>query len=347
MQPVYNRTMLNTQPGWKNWLVGLVLGVLLFSAACQGQPTATPVLTNANPAGQPSPAASESPTPAAVITELPDILPSLTEVPTVPVQASVSATISVLIQTAAPATIIPPTPSPTVRSFRLPSPTPRPQPAKMRITKPGAYSKVSSPIQLEALISPGDDRLVHIDLIGEDGRIMVSEVLDFRNYDAKNFYITPEIPFTINSAAELARIVVYTDDMFGQRISLVSVEVLLMQLGGSDITAPLIELEPYLVITPREGTLITGGTVTVNGTARVVNDQPLIIELIDEQGTVVGSAEVLVSQPSDTLVHVPFQTSVPYTVTHRTRVRMSLRQESATRIPGTVWMSSTILFLDP
>jgi len=217
----------------------------------------------------------------------------------------------------------------------------------MRITKPGAYSKVSSPIQLEALISPGDDSLVHIDLIGEDGRIIVSEVLDFRNYDAKNFYITPEIPFIINSAAELARIIVYTHDMFGQRISLVSVDVLLLQLGGSDISAPLVEFEPYLVTTPREGTLITGGTVTVDGAARVVNDQPLVIELINEEGAIVGSAEVLVSQPSDTLVHVPFQVSVLYTVTHRTRVRMSMRQESATRISGTVWMSSTILFLDP
>lgn len=327
-------------------MVGMAMGALLFSAACQGQSTATPVQTMAATA-QLSPVTTDMPTQAAVITELPDILPSLTDPPPVPVQATVSPTLSVLIQTAAPATIIPPTSTPTVRSFRLSTPTPRPQPAKMRITKPGAYSKVSSPIQLEALISPGDDNLVHIDLMGEDGRIIVSEVLDFRNYDAKNFYITPEIPFTINSAAELARIVVYTHDMFGQRISLVSVDVLLLQLGGSDISAPLVEFEPYLVTTPREGTLITGGTVTVDGTARVVNDQPLVIELINEEGAVVGSAEVLVSQPSDTLVHVPFQVTVPYSVTHRTRVRMSIRQESATRIPGTVWMSSTILFLDP
>ncbi len=284
---------------------------------------------------------------ADVITELPDFTPSPTEILSDATLDSPSPTVSVLIQTASPATIIPPTPTATVRSFRQPSPTPRPQLAKMSITKPGAYSKVSSPIQLEALISPGDDNLVHIDLIGEDGRVMVSEVLDFRNYDAKNFYITPEIPFTINSAAELARIVVYTIDMFGQMISLASVDVLLLQLGGSDITAPLIEYEPYLVSTPREGSLISGGAVAVDGAARVFNDQPVIVELIDEQGTIVGSAEVLVPQPSDTLNHVPFQMNVPYTVTHRTRVRLSIRQESATRIPGTVWMSSSILFLDP
>jgi hypothetical protein len=87
--------------------------------------------------------------------------------------------------------------------------------------------------------------------------------------------------------------------------------------------------------------------VVVAGSARVVNDQPLIVELIDEQGAIVGSAEALVSQPSDALNHVPFQMTISYTVTHRTRVRLSIRQESATRIAGTVWMSSSILFLDP
>jgi len=327
----------------------MVLAVLLFTSACQGKSTATPSPSPDGFGAQTLAASTptELPNQAAFITEVPDILPAETEIPVEAIAESVDPSLSVLIQTANPATIIPPTPTPTVRSFRLASPTPPPQPAKMRITKPGAYSIVSSPIQLEALISLGDDSLVYIDLIGEDGRIMVSEVLDFRNYDARNFYITPEIPFNINSAAELARIVVYTKDMFGQMISLVSVDVLLLQMGSSDIAAPLVEFEPYLVTTPREGSLITGGEVVMDGAARVINDQPLIVELIDEKGAIVGSGEVLVSQPSAALVHVPFQLSVSYTVTHRTRVRLSVRQESATRIPGTVWMSSSILFLDP
>ncbi|MHB0988844.1 MAG: hypothetical protein ACYC3P_09310 [Bellilinea sp.] len=331
---------------WKIKRAALMLAVLLISAGCQSE--AAPGLRKTSPVER----IPVTGTP----TNLPELpAPAITETPSqetpvdlaVPPVELVVPSLSVLVSTPTP-TIEPlASPTATMRSFRPASATPPPPMAKMRITKPGPYSKLSSPIQMEALINSGDDGLVYVDLIGEDGRLMVSEVLDFRNYDAKNFYISLEIPFRINSAAELARLVVYTKDMFGQMISLVSVDVLLMQMGGSDLTAPEVALEPYRVDTPREGTLITGGTVSINGSARPVNNNPLIIELIDEKGAVVGSGSVQVSQPSDGITHVPFQVDVPYAVTHRVRVRLAIHQESATRIPGVVWMTSTILFLEP
>ncbi len=327
-------------------LAALMLTVLLISVGCQAE--AAPGLPKTSPVER------------IPVTSTPMDLPSLpvpasTETPSqekpvnqaVPTAKLAVSSLSVVVATATPTTEPLPSPTATIRSFRQTSATPPPQMAKMRITKIGPYSKLSSPIQMEALINSGDDGLVYVDLIGEDGRLMVSEVLDFRNYDAKNFYISPEIPFQINSAAELARLVVYTRDMFGQMISLVSVDVLLMQMGSSDLTPPEVELEPYRVDTPREGTLITGGMVSINGSARSVNNNPLIVELIDEKGAVVGSGSVQVSQPSDGSTHVPFRVDVPYTVTHRVRVRLAIHQESATRIPGMVWMTSTILFLEP
>jgi len=240
-----------------------------------------------------------------------------------------------------------PTPTATTRSFRLPTPTARPQQAHMRITKPGLYSKISSPLQVEALINPGDDGMVHVDLIGEDGRTLVSQLLDFRNVDAKNFYITPELNFQINSAGELARLVIYTHDQFDQVIGLVSVDVILIQMGDSDITPPIVDLEPYQITTPREGTLIKGGNLTVTGAMRPVNNNPLVLQLIDEQGVVVGESEIPATQPSDASPQVPFQTTINYTVSHRVRVRLTLSQASDGRIPGTAWLSSSILFLDP
>ena len=338
--------MISTGFKRKIKLAAIMLAVLLISAGCQSE--AAPGLPKTSPVERIS------------VTDTPMNLPSL-PVPTsteaslqetpvnlaVPPVELIVPSLFVLGSTPTPMTEPLASPTATTRSFRQASVTPPPSMAKMRITRPGPYSKLSSPIQMEALINSGDDGLVYVDLIGEDGRLMVSEVLDFRNYDAKNFYISPEIPFQINSAAELARLVVYTRDMFGQMISLVSVDVLLMQMGGSDLTPPEVELEPYRVDTPREGTLITGGTVSINGSARPVNNNPLIIELIDEKGAVVGSGEVQVSQPSDGITHVPFQLEVPYTVTHRVRVRLAIHQESSTRIPGVIWMTSTILFLEP
>jgi len=290
---------------------------------------------------------------------LPAIVPTSTDEPTAEVSGS-----GIIVETTAPLEpLVPvegtletvvitdplqlPTPTIAVPSIQSSSGSLKPRPAAMKITRPGPYSKVSSPIQLEALISPGEDRLIYIDVIGEDGRMIVSQILDFRTYDSLSFFISPEIPFEIKSAAELARIVVYVIDQFGQKIHLVSVEVILIQLGDSDLTVNEIEFEPYMVKSPGEGALISGGVLLVEGSARLVADSPLLVDLINQEGVVVGTGETQVSPPSQTSSHMPFQVVVPYSVSGRTRVRMTLRQESTSRIPGTVWLSSTVIFLDP
>ncbi len=85
----------------------------------------------------------------------------------------------------------------------------------------------------------------------------------------------------------------------------------------------------------------------VIGLARLVNDQPLIFDLVDEQRRLVGSATLEHSQPYGDLSHVPYEVFIPYRVEGDTGVRLIIRQESATRIPGTVWLSSRLLTLQP
>ncbi|MHB8191763.1 MAG: hypothetical protein ACYDGL_00610 [Bellilinea sp.] len=339
--------MSYSTPMRKRWLIAAALLMLLFISACQpGQPTNTPPsfvpsvgVTVIVPTTQP---ATETPSPEAttgvVEPQTGERTPVIeTPAPTANPVAIAPTTGPVLVST------------PTTGSFLLPraAATAKPRAAAMKITHPGPYSKVSSPIELDALISPGDDRRVYVNLFGEDGRIIVSQILDFGTYDSKRFNISPNIPFQINSAAELARLEIYVIDQFGQKIQLISVDLILIQYGDSDETANDIELEPYLVTSPREGTLTNGGVLVVEGTARPVADSPLIVELINEKGVVVGSGETQVSPPSEGSSHMPFQVIVPYTVDGRTRVRMTVRQESTTRIPGTVWLSSTVIFLDP
>lgn len=266
----------------------------------------------------------------------------------------VTPTVEIPVQTGDPVTVVAPTASdqlatPTTVPSLLPQglQTPKTRPATMKITRPGPYSKVSSPINLEALISPSEDRLVYLNVIGEDGRMIVSQILDFRSYNSQRFNISQKIPFQINSAAELARIELYIKDQFNQVVQLVSVDVLLIQYGDSDETASEIELEPYLINSPGEGTLIKGGVLEVEGSARLVSDGPLIVELINEKGVVVGQGETQVSPPSESISHMPFQVTIPYTVEGRTRARLTVRQESTNRIPGTVWLLSSVVFLDP
>lgn len=242
-------------------------------------------------------------------------------------------------------------PNPTRTPYRwrtsTQTPTSTPPLAWMRIQKPGPYSQVTSPIKLESLIMPGDDDNVYVDLIGEDGRMITQQTLDFSDYSGRHFYISPEIPFSIKSAGETARVVVRVVDAFNRPISICSVDVVLLQVGRTEIYANPIVEEPYIVRSPGEGDSVSGGVLVVSGLARAVNLQPLIFELIDENGAVRGSAVQEVSQPYGDFSHVPFEVYVPYTVTEQTNVRMTIRQESDTRIPGTVWLDSWLLTLNP
>ena len=184
-------------------------------------------------------------------------------------------------------------------------------------------------------------------MIGEDGRLITSQFIDFTHSNERYVYITSEIAFEIGSLAETARLVLYTLDRFGRTIYQTSVDLILLQMGSSDINQPVIEMEPYMISKPWEGATVRGGVMTVEGQVRLVNDQPLIIELFDEQGNLVGSAEAQLEQPNELQAYVPFTMYVPYSVTKWTPVRLTARQMSATRIPGTVWLSSVKLYLEP
>ncbi|HMD89246.1 MAG TPA: hypothetical protein VKF38_08785, partial [Anaerolineaceae bacterium] len=90
-----------------------------------------------------------------------------------------------------------------------------------------------------------------------------------------------------------------------------------------------------------------GGTLVVTGLVNPVNNSPVIIELIDEQSNVVGSVKIVIPPPSGDLSHTPFSVGVPYTVDGPTDVRLTMRQESTGRIPGTVELFSEEITLDP
>ncbi|MFN7035086.1 MAG: hypothetical protein ACK4SN_01865, partial [Bellilinea sp.] len=175
-----------------------------------------------------------------------------------------------------------PTRTPTPSRTPTVTQTPTPPLAFLRIQKPGPYSKVSSPLQVEALVSPGEDGYVYVELIGEDGRIITRQALDYRSFMNRYFYINPQVAFELNTAAETARLAVRIQDRLQRPIYLCSVEVVLMRLGRNEITAPVIAQEPYVVRSPREGAVISGGVLRVIGLARLVNNRPLIFELMDE-----------------------------------------------------------------
>ena len=240
-----------------------------------------------------------------------------------------------------------PTHTPTITNTPTITPTPLPPLAVLRFSRPGPYSKISSPIKIEAMVSPGDDGYVYFDLIGEDNRIISHNQVDLRHNLGQHLIITPRIDFQISAAAETTRLVMYTIDQVSRVVDLTSLDLILLSLGNSEINPPYVQQEPYIVRYPHPGDTITGGVLHLIGLSRPVNSRPLIFELIDENQKVVGKAETLVPQPSGDLSHTPFEVDIPYVVKDPTSVRLTLRQESDSRIPGTVALYSFKLELQP
>ncbi len=225
--------------------------------------------------------------------------------------------------------------------------TPTPQPAYLRFLRPGAFSKVLSPLQLEAGVTPGEDGLVLLELVGEDGRMISQQRLNYSEYLNRSIAIAPKVVFSIPGVAETARLKLSVKDKYGRTMALSSLDLVLFSIGANDFFPASEQIAPYLIRLPFPDQIVTGGILQVRGLVRPVNANPVIFELLDEQGQVLSSGKLNIGMPSGVLSHTPFEIDLAYKVPKSTQARLVVRQESASRIPGTVELWSVPVLLEP
>ena len=344
----------------------VLLVLLMFSfSACNSQPTlpenpeptttlilaesATPSVTHTKkPTRTPTELSTETITPTETN------LPSRTPKPTRTYTPDLSATITfTTTNTLAPTdTKVPsrtPFPTRTLWPSRTPTLTETPMPplAFFRINNISPFSFVTSPLRPEAIVSPGEDGLIIVELIGEDGRTITKENINYQGYMGRRFGIAPEINFELQRASEYGRLLIYTKDRFNRTIALTSVDLILLQLGSNKITPPKDLTEPYIIRKPRAEATIEGGVIVVEGLARILSTSPILIECIDPDGNIVGDAQIEVEAPNQILSHIPFEAFIPYSVNESTNVRITIRQDSDSRLTGTLYLFSFEVTLEP
>ena len=197
--------------------------------------------------------------------------------------------------------------------------------AQINFSKPGPGSKVASPIQVSAYAVPGYENKVTLELLGEDGRLMFSQVITLRESESGWVYFTEEIPFEITSAAESASLVMTTYDGYGRRIALCNVPLILMQIGGSEIEVPGFAYLPFYLEKPESGSTLTGGEIHIDGYAHAFNQNPVIIELINENGVILSQQIIPIHEIAGAN-YTHFSGDVTYTVSQSTPVRLTIRQ---------------------
>ncbi len=321
----------------------VLISLLIFLLGCTRleQAAAVPFLTL-----EPSPA-PQTPTLAPA-----GILPTTTLLPlnepTLPPQASPTFGVAQITSTLPPLTPTPtswrktrtPTPTPTITLTPTLDVTTRIQ---LRIVSPGPLSKVVSPIQFVAHIDPNYTGLTRVELIGEDGRELYRKV--FKTFSNVGYFtrVDEKVNFEIKGVAEMARLQISTYDPKGNILAYNSVRLMLFSTGET-LLSPSYPAQERIGLRVKREAEITGGVLSLEGEINPINDTPLIIELFDEQGRIVGS-RLLQLAPADGTFQV-FTTSIPYQVTERTPIRLVIRQ-SDDRISGLAYLYSLPIYLSP
>lgn len=235
----------------------------------------------------------------------------------------------------------------TQRPTRTPTATTRPRIpfADTYINRPGYLSKLSSPFQLDSYVIPSPGGTVRVELLGEDGRLLLRNLVQYNNSQDYRLPLKLQMDYHIPGVAETARLQLVVENLRGEVVYISSVDVILLSMGEAERNPPGDNLEPFFLQRPWGQQLIQGGTMTISGYLRPLNDQPLIFELYTDEGELAGSKQIA-AEPVINGQHYPFELELPYTVSRATWARLTVRQADS-RIPGDAALNSVQVWLKP
>ena len=235
-------------------------------------------------------------------------------------------------------TFIPPTLAPT----ETPTPGPRVPLAAIQVRAPGPMSRIVSPIQVQALAIAGDSKRVEIALFGEDGRLLSRTLLAVAGSPAGD-PLSVKLPFEIRAAGETGYLQVSTKDTRGRVQSLITVPVLLLSSGVSQINPAgnTIYERVALADLPPEAE-VSGGELEVIGQVLPYNQSAVIMELLTEEGRNL-SLRVLDLPGADWQA---VDTTLPFRVDSATPARLVVRQADEI-IDGDAYVFSQPITLSP
>ncbi|HSO27198.1 MAG TPA: Gmad2 immunoglobulin-like domain-containing protein [Anaerolineales bacterium] len=217
--------------------------------------------------------------------------------------------------------------------------------AEIQINRMGDLSRVTSPFLVSAYLSSHIGKIARTELYGEDGRLLARDLRTFTTIPWNYASHSVEMEFEISAPAEVGRLAIIVEDVFGRVMAVNSVNLILLSVGSTELNPPTALLEAIVIQEPTPQTLIQGGTVLVTGLARPDTDRPLHVELISEDGRQVGQRLVSVERLLEG-AHGTFAVEVPYNISETTPVRLVV-YEYGEMISPYIHLSSLEVVLNP
>ncbi len=246
-----------------------------------------------------------------------------------------------------------PTPTNTRRPSQTPTVTPTPgiPPAEIQIYSLGPMSKVVSPLAVGAMITsvPGGYYVVELWVeplsAGQQPRLLLRDLHNFVSDPLAFIYLTEEYEFELTRFSEVGQLRISTYDTHNRPVGVASVDLLLLQVGENEINPSGDLMQPIVIREPMPNHLIQGGKLTLSGLARISEVSILHVELVTEDGKVVGTSDIYITG-GENGSYAAFESTVSYLVTEPTRVRLIVK-ETGRRIAGIRQLASFELLLSP
>jgi hypothetical protein len=184
---------------------------------------------------------------------------------------------------------------------------------KIMILEPAPGSRVVSPVRVSGAADSTFEQTLVVRMLLDDGTEIALQPTMIRAELGQRGPFEVELGFIVEGERQ-AFIQVYDQSARdGEIIHLAAVGVLASQTGPEEIRRAEPRAEQIIILQPTVRERVQGGLVVVRGYGWAGFEQSLLIEVQDENGTVVGSMPVLVDAP-DLGQPGHFSAEIPYQV---------------------------------
>ena len=230
------------------------------------------------------------------------------------------------------------TPTPTRISLPLPQ-------ERLIIEAPGPGSSVVSPVRVAGWGGPAYQGKIFVRLIGEQGQVLARTTTYLLAIEGVSGLFVVTVPFSIAGVAEAGLIEVSFNTTSNRLEHLSTRPVVFLSVGPPRVYTNLTTAEKIAIFSPREDRRVSGGIATVSGGALLDEDLPLLVQVLDRAGEVIGSTEVVVQAPALGELGT-FEALVAYTVPYPQYGRIAVT-EHGLYPPAVRHYTSVRVYLEP
>jgi hypothetical protein len=185
---------------------------------------------------------------------------------------------------------------------------------KIMILEPGPGSRVVSPVRISGVADSTFEQTLVVRLLLEDGSEIALQPTMIHAELGQRGPFELDLEFEINGEQPAFIQVFEHSARDGEIIHLSTVGITISSDGPAEIRVSEPKPEQIVVLQPTIRERVSGGSATVRGYGWASFEQTLLIEVQDENGSVVGSTPILVDspemgQPGHFTAEVPYQVS--------------------------------------